>query len=451
MAGCPTFAALSYMWGSEKDRKTVSINGYETTITANAFLLLNALRHHQQRRTKIGGLGLPRMFSGFINVTMVDHDAPHLEWIWMDGICINQSDITERNHQVRLMQKIYSLSSHVFFHIGPHSTAKAEQYLEACRAYETRDSVTPVSVLERLAGVADVINSSAYSRRLWVVQELVLGCRVSFVTDKWMIRLFPELTSHGALPEIQNARERWHSSLQELRGLPLSELLRDYRAYGCKNPLDRVYGLLGICSDQIPIDYNLCPEALAGQIIDYFKLKLKDHADECNNADGDGGDGGDDMDDDEFDWDDDHCYVDKNEFQVWSQIRLAIGSLETAFGCNLKKIYACAFEARSAQRKRHLDNRKILNNRKPSKLNDKNQRLKKRKKVWRKTSELSRMRPITLGRMVKLNPDFQRRRLDRFRSRGYIDIQELRLLASEEMSNSESELEEHQYWLEEDI
>lgn len=45
--------------------------------------------------------------------------APKGLWIWIDALCINQDDITERNHQVALMAGIYSPAGQVVIWLGP--------------------------------------------------------------------------------------------------------------------------------------------------------------------------------------------------------------------------------------------------------------------------------------------------------------------------------------------
>src|SRR5437016_6155011 len=69
----PIYEALSYTWGSEPASTTIKINGRPFLVREN---LYNALWHLR--------LSAPRA-------------------IWVDAVCINQSDIPERNSQVSLM------------------------------------------------------------------------------------------------------------------------------------------------------------------------------------------------------------------------------------------------------------------------------------------------------------------------------------------------------------
>jgi Heterokaryon incompatibility protein (HET) len=75
----PVYEALSYVWGDTKIQATVQIEGANLKVTTNLELALRYLR-------------MP--------------DKPRI--IWVDAICIDQSNIEERNQQVGLMKGIYS-------------------------------------------------------------------------------------------------------------------------------------------------------------------------------------------------------------------------------------------------------------------------------------------------------------------------------------------------------
>lgn len=73
------YEALSYTWGSRSDCTPTAVHGGEMMIRRNLLMALLALRRSD--------VPLP---------------------IWVDAICINQNDLTERNHQVWQMKDIYS-------------------------------------------------------------------------------------------------------------------------------------------------------------------------------------------------------------------------------------------------------------------------------------------------------------------------------------------------------
>jgi hypothetical protein len=76
------YNALSYTWDSQEPDISVICQGQRLSVTRNCEA---ALRKLQRRRE-----GDPR-------------DLP----LWIDSICINQADVSERNKQVRMMGEIY--------------------------------------------------------------------------------------------------------------------------------------------------------------------------------------------------------------------------------------------------------------------------------------------------------------------------------------------------------
>lgn len=93
------YEALSYTWGAEQNSQWITVfhNGllgspYAMQVRPN---LANALRHLRH-------LDKPRT-------------------MWIDALCINQGDKTERSHQVHLMGRIYSLAHKVIVWLGSGS------------------------------------------------------------------------------------------------------------------------------------------------------------------------------------------------------------------------------------------------------------------------------------------------------------------------------------------
>ncbi|KAK2598703.1 hypothetical protein N8I77_012095 [Diaporthe amygdali] len=85
------YTALSYVWGSPKRNTVLHLgdDGKRVKITENAEALLRNLRRPDESRR-----------------------------VWIDGVCINQDDLTERSHQVSLMHAIYSGASNVLVWLG---------------------------------------------------------------------------------------------------------------------------------------------------------------------------------------------------------------------------------------------------------------------------------------------------------------------------------------------
>jgi hypothetical protein len=86
------FDALSYIWGSTQKQYFITINGKQFLVHAN---LYSALPYLARRR-----------------------DCEKRSGIWIDAICINQSDEAEKLCQIRLMSKIYRQAERVWAWLG---------------------------------------------------------------------------------------------------------------------------------------------------------------------------------------------------------------------------------------------------------------------------------------------------------------------------------------------
>ena len=76
---CPEYEALSYSWGDPTITQGINCNCVQVQVTVNLYHALRSLRLRDE----------PRM-------------------IWVDALCIDQSNLAERSHQVRMMGDVYS-------------------------------------------------------------------------------------------------------------------------------------------------------------------------------------------------------------------------------------------------------------------------------------------------------------------------------------------------------
>lgn len=88
----PSFSALSYTWGNSKQSGFISLDGNIVPVMEN---LETALRHiRQQKEARV---------------------------LWVDFLCINQADDTEKSWQVNIMGDIYRGCDTVFLWLGKES------------------------------------------------------------------------------------------------------------------------------------------------------------------------------------------------------------------------------------------------------------------------------------------------------------------------------------------
>ncbi|PMD32508.1 HET-domain-containing protein, partial [Hyaloscypha variabilis F] len=131
------YIALSYVWGDASKTRTVFVDHTPFQATVNLAAALEDLRHPQM-----------------------------VLRLWADAICINQSNILERNHQVGLMRDIYSLAQHTVIHLGERKEECDEVLNAALRG-------TLNSPHRQLA--IDQVLSRPWFTRVWIYQELVLS------------------------------------------------------------------------------------------------------------------------------------------------------------------------------------------------------------------------------------------------------------------------------------
>ncbi|KAK4449010.1 heterokaryon incompatibility protein-domain-containing protein [Podospora aff. communis PSN243] len=265
----PDFEALSYTWGSPRSRKAVFIQdpsspGGKLTkllVTKNLSIALQNLRLPSKIRT-----------------------------LWVDAICINQSNIPERNAQVQRMPRIYRLAHRVVIWIGPGS----------------RQSKVAISTLSHLAAQVEVTRQGhtigdpdatekewyhnnhdlpypdhvwraihrlfqrVWFTRVWVVQEVNLAGTKAIVqcgsdTIPWV--MFRQavlcLSTKYNIPS-QDLR----SEIATIVGLAIYDGAASYMPLAmsifnreCSDQRDRVFGLLGLMPpglrSRMPADYGL--------------------------------------------------------------------------------------------------------------------------------------------------------------------------------------------------
>ncbi|KAK1707925.1 heterokaryon incompatibility protein-domain-containing protein [Colletotrichum lupini] len=85
-----SYAALSYVWGSATNTTAIDIEGASFNATLNLHLALKQLR-----------------------MNAVD------SWLWIDAICIKQTDLKEKSWQINAMRDIYSGADMVYMWLGP--------------------------------------------------------------------------------------------------------------------------------------------------------------------------------------------------------------------------------------------------------------------------------------------------------------------------------------------
>ncbi|PMD16130.1 HET-domain-containing protein [Hyaloscypha hepaticicola] len=246
----PKYEALSYMWGSISNSTTITVDGQALSVGENLWLALRQLRLGALRRT-----------------------------IWIDAICINQANMTERNHQVSQMSKIYSCAEQVLVWLGPETSFsdQAMRFL-ADMAYGMIPSMAwDKPVFEDCWKAVEQFCESEYWKRLWIIQEVVLARKVLVMWGaavlsfsafhevyrktqalksfrKWKYKIITQLPQ--TLPGKLSVRRQTRNGTRAT----LLDLIATFLHAGCKDERDKIFGLLSLskscCRDSMPVEYS---------------------------------------------------------------------------------------------------------------------------------------------------------------------------------------------------
>jgi hypothetical protein len=120
----------------------------------------------------------------------------HQSFRWMDAICINQDDNSERTHQVRQMKDIYQAASRTLVWLGPGTDQTRKGFelvpylLGANLAFDENQPMIYSPLLERrlthlsfgalqnrrdLYSAFRQLDGLPYFSRMWIIQELVVS------------------------------------------------------------------------------------------------------------------------------------------------------------------------------------------------------------------------------------------------------------------------------------
>lgn len=260
----PEFEALSYTWGTEPPSKFLIIEGTTRTKFAVRPNLLGALKHFRYpEKTRT---------------------------LWIDAICINQTDDVEKSVQVARIADVYRLAHQVIVWLGPEAADSklalsalrkiGQQFVATTNGYvlPSPDATNPewchgmtAIPFEKKTWVA--INSlleRPWFERLWVVQEVQLGGSRSIVQcgeDTIPFTLFRGgvnciFYKRPPPPGISKVAVRWANRLvSPWDKFTFFKVASAAQSRQCFDPRDKIYGIR-----------SLLPKGLAAEIKpDYTK------------------------------------------------------------------------------------------------------------------------------------------------------------------------------------
>ncbi|KAE9378736.1 HET-domain-containing protein [Stipitochalara longipes BDJ] len=246
-----SYHALSYCWGDLRTKKTITINDTVVEVGHNLEAALRQLRLRGHLR------------------------------IWIDALCINQSDNEERGLQIRNMRQIYSQALYVISWLGddPDNIANAVKYLFENERYVWFPGRRHTAVGFTFGSRGGMTEEQRewdtqrwrifqsffeldYWRRVWVIQEIASSHRVkvlfghtemdwkyiTYALDHWKEhsdKVPKACASYEYAAELDHFRIRYKNP----RPIGLFEAIQWSHYALATEQLDKIYALLGLTFD----------------------------------------------------------------------------------------------------------------------------------------------------------------------------------------------------------
>ncbi|KAL8366555.1 hypothetical protein RB595_010421 [Gaeumannomyces hyphopodioides] len=283
------YEALSYVWGSKENELPIYINDVKQSVRANLHHALSHLRDCFVERI-----------------------------LWIDAICINQDNDEEKGHQVQFMAKIYAKASRVIVWLvdPPNNGDQADNGDQTSGGSRALEAIRVAAAAEHAAAKEQRVDSRLDERerrailgllgrkwfqRIWVLQEVAAARHVLIKYGSTEIDGYAFCVGLGVLGPFYKTHPNLQALIPPIAHLirdavfrrrhdrndtnrlarfslnirPLAELVDMYHSRKATVPLDKVYALLGMSSDdpaaKIEANYTSSWEDLFRKLI-HFSL-----------------------------------------------------------------------------------------------------------------------------------------------------------------------------------
>jgi hypothetical protein len=279
----PGFKTLYYELGGRAPPGTISCDGVEFPVGGELFGALKALRaFHKNKRFKI----------------------------WIDALCINQDDLSERNEHIKIMDKIYKRARVVRVWLGEEFGKEVEALAtlgeidaiiydlkanpelgndraEIQDAFQDHEKYKAIN-WEALGSVL----SRSWFQRVWVLQEMVNAKKAtvhigeynfgwsSFTSSMSILRGYSldspleDDIGSSCLDKINWLSKHFNGHpADRVDGLTVLEALGETKVFRSTQPVDKIYGLLSLfpeALEDVQVNYSDSVE----EVFTQFTIKL---------------------------------------------------------------------------------------------------------------------------------------------------------------------------------
>jgi len=242
----PEYEAISYVWGNSDLSRSITCDSKIVAVTRSLHQALKRIRLPDRRRT-----------------------------VWIDGMCINQTDHVEKSHQVQLMQRVFRNAHRVLVWLGRDQGVCARAAFDTCLQLGQRDmdheeletTLTNMGIGREMKMWIDDIWQSFYAlnqcpwwRRVWIIQEFALAKDLLFLwgAEEILWTHINLAVSNLKKPEVTWRHMPWKSRI--LGAISQLSAIKDQRSYAksfmgtihtargfeCSDDRDRIFAILGL-------------------------------------------------------------------------------------------------------------------------------------------------------------------------------------------------------------
>lgn len=275
----PEYAALSYSWGDDSQDDPDSPTDVFSSV----------LRAFQSGEKLLRCNGQILLISSNLYNALRRLREKSIMYLWVDRVCIDQSNLLERTEQVRLMGEIYSKARLVVIWLGEEDS----HTVPAFGLIERMTKLATASAIRSLhTNASDLFNPDAlqamglpsfpsadwesmhrfferrWFQRSWVIQEVALadiaivfcGCRIfnwddvgstgQYLVASGFFRVMQDVYGRQGRPTFASTIQNRRAAVKFDEDRSLTLLLSSMRRFQATDPRDKIYSLLGLVRDE---------------------------------------------------------------------------------------------------------------------------------------------------------------------------------------------------------